>query len=75
MVRTRYDEQRNINSYFMQRKGGRLYGTANTVQQEYDVALSSKGVKPSVTSPMRTFLASRANSGSKLYKAFHASES
>jgi hypothetical protein len=59
----------------MQRRGRRLYGTANTGQQEYDDALSLKGVKPSVVSPMQTFLASRANSGSKLSKAFHASES
>jgi hypothetical protein len=44
--------QRNINSYFMQREGGRLYGTANMGQQEYDAVLSPKGVKLSVASPM-----------------------
>jgi hypothetical protein len=44
--------QRNINSYFMQREGGRLYGTTNMDQQDKDVAFSPKGVKPLVTSPM-----------------------
>jgi hypothetical protein len=28
--------QRNMNSYVIQRDGGRLYGTAKTDQQEYD---------------------------------------
>jgi hypothetical protein len=67
--------QININSFIKQREEGRLYGTTNTGQQEYDAALSPKGVKPSVTSPMRTFLACQANSRSKLSKAFHTSES
>jgi hypothetical protein len=67
--------QRNINSYFMQREEGRLYGTTNMGQQEYDDALSPKGVKPSVASPIQTFIMYRANSRSKLSKAFHASES
>jgi hypothetical protein len=58
--------QRNINSYFMQREGGRLYGTTNMGHQEEDDVLLLKGVKPSVTSPMRIFLASQANSGSKM---------
>jgi hypothetical protein len=68
-------KQRNRNSHFMQRLRGKLYGTVNMGQQEYDVVLSPKGVKPSVASPIRIFLAFRANSGSKLSKAFHTSES
>jgi hypothetical protein len=40
----------------MQRKGGRLYGTVNTGQQEYDDVLSSKGVKPSVANQCECFL-------------------
>jgi hypothetical protein len=32
-------EQRNINSYFIQREGGRLYGITKTGQHEYDDAI------------------------------------
>jgi hypothetical protein len=59
----------------MQRYGGRLYGIANTGQQEYDDAVILKGEKPSVSKPSRTFLASLAKFGSKSSKAFHASVS
>jgi hypothetical protein len=34
MVRTGMTRQRNINSYIIQREGGRLYGIANTSYQE-----------------------------------------
>jgi hypothetical protein len=75
MVWTRYDEAKK-HKFMLYAKGRRkLYGIANMGQQEYDVALSPQGVKPSVASPMRTFLASRANYGLKLSKAFHMSES
>ena len=32
-------KQRNINSYFIQREGGRLYGITKTGQHEYDDAI------------------------------------
>jgi hypothetical protein len=37
----------NINSYFMQRQDGRLYGIAKIGQQEYNALLLLKGMKPS----------------------------
>jgi hypothetical protein len=42
---------KNMNSYFIQRAGGRLYVVANTDQHEY-VGVVLKGVKPSVANPM-----------------------
>jgi hypothetical protein len=51
-------KQRNINSYFIQREGGRLYGITNTSQHEYDDAIWPKGVKPSVARPIQTVLCS-----------------
>jgi hypothetical protein len=51
-------KQRNINSYFIQREGGRLYGIAKTDQHEYDDVIWPKGVKPLVASLIRTFLIS-----------------
>jgi hypothetical protein len=66
---------RNINSYFMQRAGGRLYNMAMLGYHEYDATVILNGVKPSVAKPIRTFLASLAKSGSKLSRAFHASSS
>jgi hypothetical protein len=41
-----------MKSYFMQRKGGRLYEIAKTGQQEYDVSFVLNGEKPSVTNLM-----------------------
>jgi hypothetical protein len=47
---------RNINSYFIQTEGRRLYGIVNIGQQEYDATFSLKGVKLFVTNLKRTFL-------------------
>ena len=68
-------KQRNINSYFIQREGGRLYEITKTNQHEYDDAIWPKGVKPSVASPIQTFLSSAAKSGSNMSRAFQASPS
>jgi hypothetical protein len=46
---------------------------AMTGQHEYDATVILKDMKPSVAKSLRTFLASLANSGSKLSRAFHAS--
>ena len=43
---------KNINSYFMQRAGGRLYGMAMIGQHEYDATVILNGVKPSVSKPI-----------------------
>jgi hypothetical protein len=67
--------QRNMNSNFIQRDGGRLYDTAKTGQQEYDAELVLNGSKPSVANPKRTFLASIAKSTSNPSSTFHASPS
>jgi hypothetical protein len=67
--------QRNMNSNFKQRDGGRLYGTAKMGQQEYAVELVLNGSKPSITNPKFTFLASLSKSPSNLLSTFHASPS
>jgi hypothetical protein len=59
---------KNINTYFMRRQGDKLYGIAKTNQQEYDVALSLKGLNPVVANSMWTSLTSLANSTLK-YKS------
>jgi hypothetical protein len=64
---------KNINSYFMQRAGGRLYRLEMICQHEYDTMVILKGVKPLVAKLIQMFLASLVNSGSKLSRAFHAS--
>jgi hypothetical protein len=51
-----------MNSYFIQREGGRLYEIANMNQQEYGATFVLNGEKPSVTNPMRAFLTSLAKS-------------
>jgi hypothetical protein len=48
---------------------------AMTCQHEYDATVILKDMKPSVAKLIRTFLASLANSRSKLSRAFHASAS
>jgi hypothetical protein len=63
-----------MNSYFMQREGGRLFGIAKTSQQEYGVTFVLNDEK-TCRNPMRTFLASLAKSVSKLSSTFHASPS
>jgi hypothetical protein len=65
--------QRNINSNFIQRDVGRLYGIANTGQQEYGARLVLNRSKVSVVNPKQTFLASLAKSASNLSSTFHAS--
>jgi hypothetical protein len=67
--------QRNMNSYFIQRDGGRLYDTTNMGHQEYGPKSALNGSKPYVPNLMRTFLASLAKYVSKLLSAFHASPS
>jgi hypothetical protein len=67
--------QRNMNSYFTQREGGRLYGTARTDQQEYGAEFELNGSKPSVANPKRIFLTSLVKSASKLSSTFHTSPS
>jgi hypothetical protein len=64
-----------MNSNFIQRDGGRLYGKAQMGQQEYDVEFVLNGLKPSVANPKQTFLASLAKSASNLSSTFHASPS
>jgi hypothetical protein len=64
-----------MNSNFIQRYGGRLYGIAKTDQQEYDAELVLNGSKPSIVNPKRTFLTSLAKSASNLSRIFHASPS
>jgi hypothetical protein len=64
-----------MNSNFIQRDGGRFYGTAKTSQQEYGVELVLNGSKPSVANPKRTFLTSLAKSTSNLLSTFHTSPS
>jgi hypothetical protein len=64
-----------MNSNFIQRDGGRLYGIAKMGQQEYGVEFVLNGSKPSVTNPKRTFLASLAKFVSNLSSTFHASRS
>jgi hypothetical protein len=54
--------QRNMNSYFIQKEGGRLYVTAKIGHQEYGVEFVLNGSKPFVDNPKRTFLASLAKS-------------
>jgi hypothetical protein len=43
--------QWNMNSYFIQRDGGRLYNKAKTGQQEYGAEFVLNGSKPSVVNP------------------------
>jgi hypothetical protein len=59
-----------VNSNFIQRDGGRLYGTTKTGQQEYGAELVLNGSNPSVT-----FHASLAKSASNLSNTIHASPS
>jgi hypothetical protein len=65
--------QRNMNSNFIQRDGGRLYGTSKTCQQECGAQLVLNGSKPSVANLKRTFLASLVMYASNLLSTFHAS--
>jgi hypothetical protein len=65
--------QKNMNSNFIQRDGGRLYGTTKTGQQEYGVEFFLNGSKLSVANPKWTFLASMAKSASNLSSTFRAS--
>jgi hypothetical protein len=58
--------QRDMNTNFIQRDGGRLYDTAKMGQQEYDVEFILNGSKLSVANPKRTFPASLAKSASNL---------
>jgi hypothetical protein len=67
--------QRNINSYFIQRDGGRLNDTVNTGQQEYGAEFVLNGSKPFVVNPKQTFHASLAKFASNLSTIFHASPS
>jgi hypothetical protein len=64
-----------MNSYFIQRDGGRLYSTTKTGQQEYGVEFVLNGSKLSFTNPKRTFLASLTKSASNLSSIFNASPS
>jgi hypothetical protein len=64
-----------MNSNFIQRDGGRLYGTVKMGQQEYGGEIVLNGSKPSITNPKRIFHASLAKSTSKLSSTFHASPS
>jgi hypothetical protein len=43
--------QRNMNSNFIQRDGGRLYGTTETGQQEYGAEFVLIGSKSYVANP------------------------
>jgi hypothetical protein len=62
-----------MNSYFMQREGGRLYRIVNTDQQEYGAAFVLNSEMPSLTNPMQKFLASLTKSATKSSSTFHAS--
>jgi hypothetical protein len=44
-----------MNSYFIQREGGKLYGTIKTGQQEYGAEFILNGSKSSIVNPKRTF--------------------
>jgi hypothetical protein len=65
--------QRNINSNFIQRDGGRLYDTTKMGQQEYGAELVLHGSKPVVANLKQTFHATLAKSASNLLRTFHAS--
>jgi hypothetical protein len=67
--------QRNMNSNFIQRDGGRLYDTAKTGQHEYGVEFVLNVSKLSVANLKRAFLASLTKSASNLSSTFHASSS
>jgi hypothetical protein len=67
--------QKNMNSNFIQRDGGRLYDTAKRSQQEYGAEFILNRSKPSVDNPKRTFLVLLAKSASNLSSTFHASPS
>jgi hypothetical protein len=73
MIRTRMIRTRNINSDFIQRDVGRLYGTTKMSEQEYGAEFVLNGSNLSVINPMRTFLTSLAKSISNLPSIFHAS--
>jgi hypothetical protein len=64
-----------MNSNFIQRDYGRLYGTSKMGQQEYGVEFVLDGSKPSVANPKRIFLASLEKSTSNLLSTFYASPS
>jgi hypothetical protein len=67
--------QRNINSYFIQRDGGRFYGTTKMGHQEYGAEFVLIGSKASVANPKQTFLVSLAKFASNMSSTFHASPS
>jgi hypothetical protein len=62
-----------MNSNFIQRDGGRLYGTTKMDQQEYGEEFVLNGSNTYVAYPKRTFLASLAKSASNLSSTFHVS--
>jgi hypothetical protein len=64
-----------MNSYFIQRDGGRLYDTAKTGQQKYGVEFVLNQSKSSIANLKRTFPASLAKSASNLSSSFYASPS
>jgi hypothetical protein len=67
--------QKNMNSNFIQRHCGWLYGTSKMGQQKYGAEFILNGSKMSVTNPKRTFLASLVKSTSNLSSTFHTSPS
>jgi hypothetical protein len=67
--------QRNMNSNFIQRDGGRFHGTTKMGQQEYGAEFVLNGSKSSVANLKQTFLASLAKFASNLPSTFHASPS
>jgi hypothetical protein len=51
-----------MNSYFIQKEGGRLYVTTKIGHQQYGVEFVLNGSKPIVNNPKRTFHASLVKS-------------
>jgi hypothetical protein len=62
-----------MNSYFIQKEGGRLYVTTKIGHQQYGVEFVLHGSKPFVDNPKRTFHASLVKSAKKMSSTFHAS--